>query len=376
MDRSILDREFMAQAMQLAARGIYSTRPNPRVGCVLVNGNKIVGKGWHQIAGEAHAEINALHDAGDSARGGTAYVTLEPCSHTGRTGPCCEALIQAGIKRVVIAMEDPNPLVSGQGIEYLKRHQVEVIVPYMEEQAASLNIGYVKRQLHNTPFVRCKLAMSLDGRTGLSNGVSKWITGSAARADVQRLRARSCAIVTGIETVLADDPAMTIRKDQLDVADVELAMRTPPLRVVLDSQLRIEPDATILDPADEAMIICKEGGDIDAINRDQLHSSGVEVISLPADGDKGIDLAAVIRLLADRECNEILFESGAQLAGALISGRLLDELVIYVSAKFLGHNSLPLLKLPEFSTMDQISELEFGDVRRVGDDLRITAGLK
>lgn len=373
---NILDSEFMAQAIQLAARGMYSTQPNPRVGCVIVRAGEIVGRGWHKFAGGAHAEINALNDAGDSARSGTAYVTLEPCSHKGRTGPCCEALIQAGVKRVVVAMEDPNPLVSGQGIKYLKQHHVEVIVPHMEAQAAYLNIGYVKRHQHKLPFVRCKLAMSLDGRTGLSNGVSRWITGTAARADVQKLRARSCAIVTGIETVLADDPAMTIRKDQLDVADIELAIRKQPLRVVLDSQLRIKPDAAILDPGDEVIVICREDGNIDKTKRDRLCSRGIEVISLPGDGVKGIDLAAVIRFLADRECNEILFESGAQLAGALISSGLLDEVVIYVSAKFLGHSALPLLKLPEFSSMDQISELEFRDVRRVGEDLRITAVLK
>ncbi|MDK1023812.1 MAG: bifunctional diaminohydroxyphosphoribosylaminopyrimidine deaminase/5-amino-6-(5-phosphoribosylamino)uracil reductase RibD [Gammaproteobacteria bacterium] len=370
------DREFMAEAIQLAARGMYSTQPNPRVGCVIVNAHEIVGRGWHRLAGEAHAEINALNDAGDSARGGTAYVTLEPCSHTGRTGPCCEALIKAGIKRVVVAMEDPHPLVSGQGIKYLKQHQVEVIVPHMEEQAVQLNIGYVKRQKLKLPFVRCKLAMSLDGRTGLANGESKWITGTAARADVQKLRARSCAIVTGIGTVLADDPAMTIRKDQLDVPDIELAIQKQPLRVVLDSLLRIKADATILNPADRVIVICGEDGDIDKITRDQLYLRGVEVIRLPSDGEMGIDLAAVIRLLGDRECNEILFESGAQLAGALISSGLLDELVIYISAKFLGHRGLPLLKLPEFSTMDQIAELEFRDVRQVGEDLRITAVLK
>jgi len=366
----------MAEAIKLAARGLYSTQPNPRVGCVIVNGEEIVGRGWHQIAGEAHAEINALNDAGDRARGGMAYVSLEPCSHTGRTGPCCEALIQAGIERVVVAMQDPNPLVSGQGIDYLKQHQVDVMVPCMAEPAAQLNIGYIKRHQQNTPFVRCKLAMSLDGRSGLSNGVSKWITGPAARADVQKLRARSCAIVTGIDTVLADDPAMTIRTDQIDVTDIGLATRKQPLRVVLDSNLRIKADATILSPVDEVLVICRDDGEIDEPARDQLISRGIEVVALAGAGEKGIDLAAVMRLLADRECNEILVECGARLAGALISNKLLDELIIYMGPKFLGHNGLPLLKLPEFSVMDQVVGLEFREVRQVGEDLKITAVLK
>jgi diaminohydroxyphosphoribosylaminopyrimidine deaminase/5-amino-6-(5-phosphoribosylamino)uracil reductase len=366
----------MAEAIQLAARGMYSTQPNPRVGCVIVNGEEVVGRGWHQIAGEAHAEINALNDAGDRARGGIAYVTLEPCSHTGRTGPCCEALIRAGIERVVVAMVDPNPLVSGRGIDYLKQHQVDVIAPCMAEPAARLNIGYVKRQKQNTPFVRCKLAMSLDGRTGLSNGVSKWITGAAARADVQKLRARSCAIVTGVDTVLADDPAMTIRADQINVPDIDLATRKQPLRVILDSYLRIKADAAILAPADEVLVICRDDGKVDGPVRDQLVSKGIEVVALPAAGERGIDLTAVMRLLADRECNEILVECGARLAGAMLSDRLLDELIIYMSAKLLGHSGLPLLELPEFSVMDQVAGLEFREVRQVGEDLKITAVLK
>jgi diaminohydroxyphosphoribosylaminopyrimidine deaminase/5-amino-6-(5-phosphoribosylamino)uracil reductase len=366
----------MAEAVQLAARGLYSTQPNPRVGCLIVNGEEIVGRGWHEIAGEAHAEINALEDAGDKARGGVAYVTLEPCSYTGRTGPCCEALINAGIARVVVAMEDPNPLVGGQGINYLKQHQVDVDLPCLAEQAAQLNPGYIKRHRQNRPFVRCKLAMSLDGRTGLSNGVSKWVTGPAARADVQRLRARSCAIVTGVDTVLADDPAMIIRDNQIKVPNIALATRKQPLRVVLDSSLRIRTDAIILEPANEVLVIVSDDGDIDNSSRTQLVSRGVEVIALPSAGDRGVSLDAVMQLLAERECNEILFECGARLAGALLTDRLLDELIIYVSAKLFGHSGLPLLELPEFSGMDQIVGLEFREVTQVGEDLKITAVLK
>jgi len=366
-------RTFMAEAIRLAARGMYSTRPNPRVGCVVVRDGEIVGRGWHRFAGGPHAEIYALEDAADSARGGTAYVTLEPCSHTGRTGPCCEALVRAGIACVVIGTKDPNPLVSGQGIAYLKQHQVDVITPCMEKQSTGLNVGYTKRHRHKLPFVRCKLAMSLDGRTGLSNGLSKWITGTAARADVQKLRARSCAMVTGIGTVLTDDPALNIRKELLDVPDIELATRKQPLRVVLDSHLRIMPDAKILDPANEAIVICREDEAIDASVRGQLTSKGIEVIGMPSGRQRGVDLLAVIQHLAERECNEILFECGAQLAGALTSSGLLDELIIYVSAKLLGHKSLPLIELPNFTAMDQVTMLEFQEVQKIGDDLKITA---
>ena len=277
---------------------------------------------------------------------------------------------------MVVAMEDPNSLVSGQGIEYLKQHRVDVIVPCMADQSAQLNIGYIKRHKQNTPFVRCKLAMSLDGRTGLSNGVSKWITGPAARADVQKLRARSCAIVTGVDTVLADDPAMTVRADQIDVPDIDLATGKQPLRVVLDSHLRIKADAAILNPADEVIVICREDGETDAAARDELASKGVEVIALPGAGEAGIDLAAVMQLLAHRECNEILVECGARLAGALVSNGLLDELIIYVGARLLGQSGLPLLELQEFSAMDQVVGLEFREVRQVGEDLRITAVIK
>lgn len=369
---NIQDRGFMSVALQLAGRGLYSTQPNPRVGCVIVKAGEIIAEGWHQIAGEAHAEVNALKQAGAAAMGATAYVTLEPCFHTGRTGPCCKALVAAGIARVVVAMEDPNPLVSGQGVAYLRNNQVAVTVPLMAEQAAQLNLGFIKRQTSNRPFVRLKLAMSLDGRTALANRQSKWITGPAARADVQKLRARSCAIVTGIGTVLADDPALTIRQEQLAVADLSLALKKQPLRVILDSQLRIPVNAKVLQPAQQALVIYSEKATVDKDRHDELLAMGVEVVRLPGADETGIDLDQVMGLLAERECNEVLIESGAGLAGAMINSGLLDELVIYVSAKFLGHSGLPLLKLPEFTAMEQITQLKFQDIRHLGEDLKIT----
>jgi diaminohydroxyphosphoribosylaminopyrimidine deaminase/5-amino-6-(5-phosphoribosylamino)uracil reductase len=365
------DRKFMAKAIKLAARGLYSTQPNPRVGCVIVKSGEVVGQGWHEFPGEGHAEINALQQAGDMARGATAYVTLEPCSHQGRTGPCCVALVEAGISRAVIAMQDPNPKVSGNGIRHLTDNDIEVQVLLLEE-AAVLNPGYIKRQLQGLPIVRCKLAMSLDGRTALSNGVSKWITGSAAREDVQRLRARSCAIVTGVDTVLTDNPSMTIRREQLNVPDVDLALRKQPLRVVLDSRLRIPLDAAILTPANETIVICVEGHQ-NTGKQEMLESMGVEVHCIAANNERSLDLLAVVKFLADRECNEVLVETGATLAGSMISARLVDELILYVNPGIIGNTGLPLLQLPEIARMDDSVSMRFGDVRMLGEDLKITA---
>jgi len=362
----------MAHAIKLAARGLYSTKPNPRVGCVIVQAGEVVGQGWHEFPGEGHAEINALRQAGDMAAGATAYVTLEPCSHQGRTGPCCVALVEAGISRVVIAMQDPNPKVSGNGVSYLTANDIEVQVLLLEEEASLLNPGYIKRQLQGLPLVRCKLAMSLDGRTALSNGVSKWITGSAAREDVQRLRARSCAIVTGVDTVLTDNPSMTVRREQLNVADVDLALRKQPLRVVLDSQLRIPADAAILTPSDEVIVVCAEGHK-NGTKQETLKSMGIEVNCLTANQEGSLDLQAVIKFLAERECNEVLVETGATLAGSMISARLVDELILYVNPGIIGNTGLPLLQLPEIARMDDSVRMQFGDVRQLGEDLKITA---
>ncbi len=370
---TVTDQSFMARAVQLAARGLYSTKPNPRVGCVIVNNDRIVGEGWHEYAGENHAEINALNSAGKLARGATAYVTLEPCSHHGRTGPCCEALVSAGVSRVVVAMQDPNPLVSGRGVSYLLQNGVEVEVPILAEEAVRLNPGYIKRQQSGYPLVRCKLAMSLDGRTGLSNGNSKWITGDAAREDVQRLRARSCAIITGIDTVLADNPAMTVRREQLNVPNVELALKKQPLRVVLDSHLRIPVDARILINPEEVLVVCTQSGKHIEEKQDILAKQGVEVQHLPANEKGSVDLSELVRFLGARQCNELMFETGAKLAGSLVSNGLVDEIVVYVNARFIGDSGLPLVRLPEIGQIEDAVKMHFSEVRHLGDDLKITA---
>ena len=366
------DRSFMARAIKLADRGLYSTRPNPRVGCVLVKNGLVVGEGWHERAGQPHAEINALEAAGPDAAGSTAYVTLEPCSHSGRTGPCCEALVGAGIKRCVGAMEDPYTQVKGSGFEYLERQGVEVVRGLLQAEAEQLNQGYLKRCRTGRPYVRCKLAMSLDGRTGLADGTSKWITGEAARSDVQTLRARSCAIVTGIGTLLADDPRLTIRSEQLSIPEQELALQHPPARVILDTQLRTPGNARCLSAPGQVTIVHAAEALSDHDRVSELRDQGVQLISAELSSAGQLDLHQVLKLLGQQDYNELLFETGASLAGSLISAQLFDEMIIYVSAKLLGDSGLPLMKLPLFTRMDQIINLSFGDVRQLGPDLRIT----
>lgn len=359
---SVFDSEMMARALVLAARGRYTTMPNPRVGCVLVNDNEIVGEGWHQLAGEPHAEINALVEAGDKAAGATAYITLEPCSHHGRTPPCAEALIEARIARVVYGMQDPNPQVSGQGLKKLQTAGIEVNGPLMEAQAQQLNRGFIKRQQQGLPWVTVKLAMSLDGRTAMASGESQWITGTAARSDVQRLRAGSCAMITGIGTVLKDDPSLTVRAEELGLDEADKIAARQPLKVVVDSRLQTPPTAKMF----------KAGGDV-LVAAAQANGSiaDVEVVVLP--NDKGqVDLAALLKLLADRECNEVLVEAGATLAGAFLQAGLVDELVVYMAPILLGSDARSLLDLP-LQKMAQQVPLKIIDMRAIGDDWRITA---
>ena len=370
---AVVDREYMSRALQLAAKGIYSTMPNPRVGCVLVKDGAIVGEGWHRRAGEAHAEVNALQAAGDLAMGSTAYVSLEPCSHTGKTGPCCEALLTAGVKRVVYGMQDPNPQVSGRGLRRLRDAGVIVEGPVLEEQAAALNAGFVKRMVSGRPLVRCKLAMSLDGRTAMDSGESQWITGPAARADVQRLRAQSCAIVTGIGSVLADDSSLAVREAELDLADNNLAARVQPLRVLLDSQQQLAATARIISSAAETSQLNTLVVSALTKSREDLMVPGVEQLSLPAANGR-VDLQALLDELGRRQCNEVLVEAGAILAGAFLRQQLLDELVIYMAPKLLGSNARPLFDLP-LDTMSEQVGLQIKDVAAVGSDWRITATL-
>ncbi|MYM64310.1 bifunctional diaminohydroxyphosphoribosylaminopyrimidine deaminase/5-amino-6-(5-phosphoribosylamino)uracil reductase RibD [Pseudomaricurvus sp. HS19] len=363
----LTDRKHMARALQLAELGLYSTMPNPRVGCVLVRDGRVVGEGWHRRAGEGHAEVNALAAAGDAARGATAYVTLEPCSHTGKTGPCCEALVQAGVSRVVYAMEDPNPQVAGRGLAHLLQAGIEVDGPLLEEQAWGLNPGFIRRMESGRPFVRCKMAMSLDGRTAMASGESKWITGPRARADVQKLRARSCAIITGIDSIDLDDASLNVRAEELKLADAALAASVQPLRVVLDSKQRLRPPAKVLQSPPLTLVVSAMAEPNTALTG----LDGVEQLSLP-DRDGRIGLRALLAELAARQCNEVLVEAGATLAGAFLRQGLLDELVIYVAPKLLGSSARPLFELP-LDTMAKQLPVSIRDMRAVGSDWRITA---
>ena len=355
------DSEWMARALQLAGRGIDTTTPNPRVGCVLVKDGKNIGEGWHMRAGEPHAEVHALRSAGAAVQGATAYVTLEPCSHHGRTPPCAEALVEAGVARVVCAMQDPNPLVAGQGIAKLRAAGIAVETGLMEAAARELNIGFVSRMTRGLPFVRSKIAASLDGRTALANGVSQWITGEAARLDVQHWRARSCAVLTGIGTVLADDPQLNVR----------IASERQPLRVVLDSALRMPPTARMLQSG--RVLICTASQD--AGKRAALERQGAEVLLLP-DAAGQVDLPAVLRDLAQRGINEVLVEAGRILNGALLQAGLVDELVLYLASQLLGDAARGLADLGELTQLEQRVALSWQDVRHVGGDLRITARIR
>jgi diaminohydroxyphosphoribosylaminopyrimidine deaminase/5-amino-6-(5-phosphoribosylamino)uracil reductase len=371
MKQAIPDEEFMARALRLAGNGLYSARPNPRVGCVLTRQGAVVGEGWHEYAGQAHAEIAALQSAGEQARGATAYVTLEPCAHQGKTPPCADALIAAGVAKVVVAMQDPNPLVSGQGSARLEAAGIDVKGGVLQAQAEALNPGFIKRMTCGLPYVRLKMATSLDGRTAMASGESKWITGAAARADVQRLRARSCAVLTGIGTVLGDDPSLTVREPQPGLENAPAVAQQQPLRVVLDSGFRTPLTAKLLELDGDALVI----GATDVPAMHALKSAGAQTAVLPAQtaGNARVDLAAALRLLGERQCNEVLVEAGATLGGALLQAGLVDELVIYQAPMILGHEARPLLALPGLERLSQRLQLDIKEVRSVGTDLRINA---
>jgi len=350
------DHALMAQALRLAERGAYTTRPNPMVGCVIAHGDAVVGEGWHRRAGEPHAEILALQAAGDRARGATAYVTLEPCAHTGRTGPCADALIAAGVARVVAAMRDPFPQVDGAGFDRLRAAGIAVEAGLMEAQARRLNRGFLSRIERGRPFVRVKLATSLDGRTAMANGDSKWISGDASRLDVQRWRARAGAILTGAGTVLADDPSLTVRLED-DTPFV------PPLRVVLDPGL-----ATI------ARGRVREGDAptlyIHTADAKPPREIAAQRAVAPADGSN-FDLRAVLELLAARGINEVQVEAGATLAGAFIAAGLADEVLLYVAPVLLGDQARPLFAGLGIHSMAERAHLKIVDARAIGQDQRI-----
>ena len=342
---------FMARAIQLAERGRYTTTPNPRVGCVLVKDGQIVGEGFHARAGEGHAEVNALAQAGAHAQGATAYVTLEPCSHQGRTPPCADGLIQAGIKTVVCGMEDPNPQVAGRGFGKLRAAGIEVTSGILQSQARALNPGFIKRMEKQLPWVRVKIAQSQDGRTAMANGESQWITGPEARADVQKWRAQSCAMVTGAGTVLADDPALTVRPKQLG-EDIG----RQPKRVLMDRQLRIPQTAQVFN-ADAPVL--------------WAHSADAQPLALPEHvrSLSFVDLGDLLAQLAADDVNEVLVEAGPTLAGAFLASGWVDELILYTAPKLLGSRGRPMAELP-LDHMDQAIQLDLVDQRLIGADTR------
>jgi len=412
---SARDGEYMSRALQLARKGLYSTHPNPRVGCLLVADNgDIVGAGWHVRAGEPHAEVHALCQAGSRARGATAYVSLEPCSHQGRTPPCADALIAAGVRRVVAALQDPNPQVAGNGLARLASAGIEVRCGVLEDEARALNCGFIKRMERGLPFVRVKLAMSLDGRTAMQSGESQWITGAAARSAVQRLRAQSSVVLSGADTVLLDKARLTVRPDELNEDDEQtaLAASRPPLRVLVDGRLRVPLDAPFYQAGRALTVCCAASG----AQHSAFAEAGQELLELPATdsalspspsptsgrgerdvqdfplsrlrervprrGGRGssaieqwhrhVDLPALLRLLAARGANEVLVEAGASLAGAFARAGLVDEYRIFVAPKLLGSSARPLFNLP----LERLSEalaLRFVDFAAIGEDLQITA---
>jgi diaminohydroxyphosphoribosylaminopyrimidine deaminase / 5-amino-6-(5-phosphoribosylamino)uracil reductase len=358
------DIHYMAEALRLARLGIYSTSPNPRVGCIIVKNGAVIGSGFHQRAGGPHAESAALAAAHGSVAGATVYVSLEPCSHHGRTPPCADALIAAGVARVVIAAEDPNPLVAGEGIARLRAAGIAVDQDVCTAEARELNAGFFRRMQTGLPLVRCKLAMSLDGRTAMASGESRWITGEAARADVQRWRARSCAVITGSGTLLTDDPQLTVRADAID----GLAVGRQPVRVVVDSRLRTPAGARIFGSPGEVVVAT---GKPQPDQEKPLIAVGATIMHLPDAGGR-VDLRALLARLADAQCNEVLIEAGPVLAGAALSAGLVDELVIYVAPVLMGSLARPMFELP-LTTMAERLALDIQSITAIGNDWRIIA---
>lgn len=359
MTFSAADSSMMARALQLAERGLWTTSPNPRVGCVLVSDGEIVGEGWHEKAGEPHAEIHALRAAGERARGATAYVTLEPCSHHGRTPPCAEALIAAGVARVVAAMEDPNPLVAGRGLALLRAAGTDTASGLMENEARELNLGFVSRMTRGRPWLRLKAAASLDGKTALNNGSSQWITGPDARRDGHRWRARACAILTGIGTVRDDDPSLTVR---------DVATPRQPLRVIVDSRLETPPTAKIL--AGDGVLVAAA---VEVPERAAaLRAAGAEIVLL-ANAQGKVDLAALLQELGRRGINELHVEAGHKLNGSLLREGLVDEFLFYLAPCLIGDAAAGLFNLPALTTLADKRSLKILDLRQIGPDIRLLA---
>ena len=360
------DRRFMTRALELARLGIQTTHPNPRVGCVLARDGTVLAEGWHERAGGPHAEVVALRAAaaaGVDVRGATAYVTLEPCSHQGRTPPCSDALIAAGITRVVAALGDPNPQVNGRGFAQLRAAGIRVDTGLMAVEAAQLNAGFLKRMAHGLPFVRLKLAMSLDGRTALANGASQWLTSEAAREDVQHWRAASAAMLTGIGTVLADDPRLSVR--------LPGTVRQP-LRVVLDRHLQIPPSARLFEGA-QGVLVFTTAGTLAAAeeHRAALERAGARVLPVPGNDNGRLDLSAVMRALAAEGVNEVFAETGARMAGPLLQAGVVDELLLYVAPMLLGPLARPLVDWPPLASLDEAPHFALHEAAQIGPDLRL-----
>lgn len=359
MSFTAVDHGMMARALQLAERGLWTTSPNPRVGCVLWRDGEIVGEGWHEKAGEAHAEVHALRAAGARAHGATAYVTLEPCSHHGRTPPCAEALIAAGVSRVVAAMRDPNPLVAGRGLALLQAAGIATACGLLENEACDLNVGFVSRMTRGRPWLRLKAAASLDGKTALNNGVSQWITGPEARRDGHRWRARACAILTGIGTVRDDDPSLTVR---------DVVTTRQPLRVIVDSRLETPLTAKILQGGPVLIAAAVD----DEKRAKMLRASGAEILLLPNPHGK-VELPALLAELGRRGINEVHAEAGFKLNGSLLREGLVDEFLLYFAPCLIGHEASGLFNLPELATLDGKRQLQIRDLRQLGPDIRLIA---
>ena len=374
---SLDDHKYMALAIELAKKGHYTTSPNPRVGCVLVNNNQVIGQGFHYKAGLGHAEVNALADAKkhypELIQGATAYVTLEPCSHTGRTPPCAKGLIDAKVARVVSAMVDPNPKVSGRGLKMLSDQGIVAQSGLLSAEASLLNVGFIKRMTTKLPYVRCKLAASLDGKTAMQSGESKWITTNEAREDVQRLRAQSCAVIAGADSVLVDNAKMNLRWSQLGY----LAKNYPenelrqPLRVIIDSQHRLTPSLELF--KQESPILIVQTFAETHLENQQQWPHFVEHVQVKATPDNKVCLRELLAVLAKREINEVLIESGAKLAGAFIEQDLVDELILYQAGKLIGGDGKNLVEMPSIQSLSQAKQLTINDVRMLGSDIKITA---
>ena len=365
MNHALNDHAYMAQALRLASKGMYTTRSNPRVGCVIVKQGEVIGQGFHVAPGQAHAEINALGSCINGAEDATVYVTLEPCSHQGKTPPCIDALLNAKISKVVSAMRDPNPLVNGKGLEFLSSNGVKTACNILEHQAHELNKGFVKRMVNGRPYVTVKSAISLDGKTALQSGESKWISSEESRIDVQKLRARSCAIMTGIGTVLVDDPNLTVRLNQKELGIDENFQQ--PKRIIIDTQLRIPVEAKILKTPEDVIIYTATS---DNEKCERLVQRDITVVQVSKSNSK-VDLTAVMKDLADREINELFVEAGSSLLGKLVEEELVDEMILFIAPHMLGDASRGLINSKPIKTMQDRINFEIDQVRRIGKDLKL-----